>query len=191
MTVVVIDPPSEVVTIEEARQQIVELPREDEEFVKSLILAATVWIDGPAGFLGRALGGQTLEMSDHFCHRRIRLPYAPIIDIVSVVTEDCDGNDETVDPGLYRLKDGFIIVDSAANWSGVLHHRIRYRAGYATPDPNDDSKLVNNLPAPIKVAILMLAAHWYQRREPVVVGATVESLPFAVDALLGTYRVFS
>ena len=191
MNVVVIDPPSEVVTLEEARRQLIELPQEDEDFVKMLIMAATAWIDGPAGWLGRSLGGQTLELTGWSCDRRIRLPYAPIIDIVSVTSEDCDGNDEVADPSTYEIKGDCLVIDRDAAWTARPHHRIRYRAGYAAPDPNDNAKLVNNLPAPIKVAILMLVAHWYRTREPVAIGATVESTPFGVDALLSPYRIFS
>ena len=36
--------------------------------------------------------------------------------------------------------------------------------------------------------MLLLIGHWYSNREEVVIGASVESLPAASEALLGPYR---
>lgn len=45
------------------------------------------------------------------------------------------------------------------------------------------------VPAEIKQAILMLAAHWYKNREIVRVGNIVSGLPRAFDALVGPWRI--
>ena len=85
MRVIVITPPAPVVTWEEADQHL-RLDGDDEqrEMVERLIAAATQHIDGPDGWLGRALGLQTLEARMcGFCDL-IRLSYQPIVDVVSV-----------------------------------------------------------------------------------------------------------
>lgn len=195
----VIEPPLPIVTIDEAVRHLVEVPEEDLAYVEGLLLAATAWIDGPSGWLGRTLGGQTLEfVIDGFdadsCSNTILLPYEPLIDITSIVYVDEDGNAATLPPEVYTLGNGGVRPVADGDWpssddvpEAVM---IRYRAGYAKPDPDDPTKLINDAPAPIKVAIMMLVAQWYRYRESVAIGHLVEALPFAVEALLSPYRVY-
>lgn len=179
MRTVVIEPPEPVVSIEEARRQIIDLPAEDEAYVASLIMAATAWIDGPAGWLGRCIGKQTLELIGWIGCSRLKLPYPPLVSITSVYTETETGTQTLVTADQYRLSHGEMIIAAGASWVTQPVHRVRYVAGYDVA------------PAPIKVAILMLVAQWYRTRMPIAIGASVEALPFAVEALLSPYRVYS
>lgn len=62
MRVIVVEPPKPVVTWEEADQHLkLDGDTSQKSFVEGLIAAATAHIDGPDGWLGRALGVQTLE----------------------------------------------------------------------------------------------------------------------------------
>jgi uncharacterized phiE125 gp8 family phage protein len=45
-----------------------------------------------------------------------------------------------------------------------------------------------DVPAPIRQAILLLIAHWYEHREPVEIGAPQASIPHMVSELLQPYR---
>lgn len=49
-----------------------------------------------------------------------------------------------------------------------------------------------DVPAPIRHAILMLVATWYDNREAVQTGTAITQVaaPFAVDALLAQYRIY-
>jgi len=181
MTVKVITRPEPIVSMEEARKHLIDIPSEDDVYVSSLIVAATAWLDGPTGWLGRALGIQTLEYSGWFACRHIELPFPPVVGSVSIITEDDDGVQSTVDPATYRLVDGVVVIKAGAPWVTRYLHRIRYQAGYEIDDPDL---------MPIKVAILMMVAQWYLKREPVVIGAAVEEIPFSVNALLTPYRIY-
>lgn len=55
--------------------------------------------------------------------------------------------------------------------------QVEYQAGYGAAD---------DVPTPLKQAIKMLAAHWYEHREAVDVGAWGE-LPMAVQSLAWSY----
>lgn len=46
------------------------------------------------------------------------------------------------------------------------------------------------LPPSVRLAILMLAAHFYATREPVVYGAAVSAVPLTLEYLLSPYRKF-
>lgn len=177
MAVRVVEPPAPLVTIDDVRGQILDLPEEDEAYVESLILAAGQWIDGPDGWLGRSVGLQTLEWSGRIECDRLRLPYAPVNGVLSVTTEDHDGNEIELETTQYRFSRGELIAARDADWLEQPLHRVQYEAGH------------EEVPAPIRVAVLMLVAHWYRTREAVT-SAAVSEIPYGVDALLGPFRVF-
>lgn len=103
MRVVVIAPPVPFITAEQAKQHLRVEGDDENGYIVGLIAVATAWIDGPDGWLGRALGEQVLEAvlpsSAWACERRLPLP--PLLAILSEAT----------------ASNGFTTV--------------RYRAGYA------------------------------------------------------------
>jgi uncharacterized phiE125 gp8 family phage protein len=44
------------------------------------------------------------------------------------------------------------------------------------------------VPAPLKHAILLLAAHWYEHRDPNEIGAEGARIPDAVSSLINPFR---
>lgn len=194
MAVHVITPPTEVVSLDEAKRHLRVDHDDDDVYITMLVVAAAAWLDGPAGWLARALGVQTLELvsADFGWDSFIPLPYPPLIDIVSVTYVDPDGVPQIMSSADYQqIGCGLSAVGGSGSWPAVQCQsdavRIQYRAGYGVSP--DYSK--NEIPMPVKVAMLMLVGQWYQIREPVAIGSTVAQLPFAVEALLGPYRVFS
>jgi uncharacterized phiE125 gp8 family phage protein len=184
--VIVIEPPPAIVTIDEARRHLVEIPAEDETYVESLILAATTWLDGPAGWLGRALGVQVLEWQrSTWPEAEDPLPFPPEIEIISVKYVDPQGNEQT-----WPFPTPIYWDDLPAIRGRQADLKIRYRAGYGSQDPQNEGVWVNSVPAPIKIAILMLVAQWYRKREAISIGDAIHALPFAVEALLSPYRVY-
>lgn len=169
MAVVVIEPANPLVDWSEAEVHL-RLDNDDNEqpYVEALIAAAQQWIDGPGGWLGRAVGQQTLEWSGDCLPDR--LPYAPVRSLVSVTV---DG--DAVEGGSVTADGRLTLPDCHSRGATV----VRYVAGYAKP------------PAPIKQAMLLLIGQWYLHRENIAVGQTVAELPMAVEALLSPYRVWS
>lgn len=88
MQVVTITPPPAVVSREEAKRHLRVESGDDDDFIGDCLAAAQGQIDGPAGWLGRAIGVQTLELQapvlDHDCWAWIRLPCPPVTAVVSV-----------------------------------------------------------------------------------------------------------
>jgi uncharacterized phiE125 gp8 family phage protein len=185
MKVIVIQAPQPVVSKEEAKRHLLVEHSDDDTFIEVLIAAATTWIDGPAGWLGRALGVQVLEWQrcDWPCEGE-PFPYPPEIELVSIGYVDRDGAEQEWTPPSPLQFDS---APPVRGRSGDV--KIRYRAGYGSAS-GDPVVWTNNVPAPIKVAILMLVAQWYRTRAPVSIGAAVEELPFGVEALLSPYRVY-
>lgn len=179
MTIVVVEQPAPVVTLQEMERHLADLPSEDQQYVSLLIAAATAWIDGPAGWLGRAIGPQLLEYrDDEPCSSIVSLPFGPLLVVEAVWIDD-----EIVDLGEPNLMAPIMMPA----WG---RYRIRYWAGYGRRDPDDEAHWISLAPPPIKVAIMMLVAQWYNTREAAVVGQAPAEMPFAVDALLQPYRVY-
>lgn len=79
---------------------------DNDPVIAAIIAAVQTSIDGPTGWLGRAFGKQRLSHSlDTFC-RSFRLPYEPVISVVSVVYRADDGQEITVNETEYRVVDG-------------------------------------------------------------------------------------
>lgn len=188
MTVVVITPPSAVVSLEQAKKHCkVELSETyDDVLISAYIDAATAWLDGPSGWLGRALGMQILELQ--LCEwpsNPVTLPFPPTIEVLSIAYVDPDGAEQTLD-----VPDPLWFENMPAVRGRPGDVKIRYRAGYATVAAGEPPVWTNAAPAPIEVAMLMLVAHWYENREAVQIDSTAVELPFAVEALLSPYRVW-
>lgn len=187
MPVRVVEAPQPFVTIDDARRHIVDLPPEDEAYVEMLILAATTWIDGPTGWLGRTLGVQTLELTtDGFfginCDAgAIPLPFPPVIEVESVVYTAPNGQVITLPDDRY-VSDIGGISPAGGSWPATAPRKDAVKITYKAGEPQ--------VPAPIKVAILMLVAGWYRTREAVSIGAEPYNLPFTVESLLQPYRIY-
>lgn len=184
MSTRVVEAPAPVVTWVEAQAHL-RLDGDDEKaYVEALIAAATAWLDGPAGWLGRAIGTQKLETDfDSFDCSLDLMP--PVREDVSVRYVAPDGEEQELAETVYRVVGppsrprvvprhglGF---PSARSEHGAV--RICYGAGYEMA------------PAPIKQAILLLVGQWFDTRAAVNVGNIINEMPFAVEALLSTFRV--
>lgn len=164
---------------------------DDDDFITGLIYAATSYLDGWSGILGRCLEEQTWEQSFDRFARCMRLPLAPMIEIVSVKYDDVNGVEQTVDPSKYEILNedagpyvrfvrsyGFPGVDI-----NVPSVRISYKAGYARGGDN-----LSTVPPAIRHAMLLMVGHWYENRGLVVIGQIPSGLPMAADALLAPFR---
>ncbi|GAA0262635.1 hypothetical protein LNAOJCKE_5185 [Methylorubrum aminovorans] len=163
MSVTVITPPEAIVSLEEAKRHLRVEHDSDDAYIEGLIGVATSAIDGPMGWLGRALGEQTLETEVSACTWRDdpSLPYPPLLAVESE-TPSQDGRKV----------------------------RIRYRAGYPVVGEGDNRR--STVPAPIRQAVLLMVGDLYANREnggPSASAAAV-SMPVTADRLLQPFRVY-
>lgn len=131
--------------------------------VAAVIAAATGKIDGPDGWLQRALGEQTLEcIRPAFgSSRAFTLPCPPLIDIISVKYIDGDGVEQAVDPTSYRRAGAMIWFVPSFSFPATACApdavRIRYRAGYDGDLVKDGG--TGEVPAQAKRAIILMVQH--------------------------------
>ena len=184
--IVVIEPPAPIVTWDEMKIHAKIEEESEKTYVETLVSAATSWLDGPTGWLGRSIGVQVLETRwSSWSDMEEGLPYPPELEIVSISYVDPEGATQT-----WPISEPVLWDDLPPLRGEAGDLKIRYRAGYGARDPDDVTKWISSPPPALKVAVMMLAAQWYENREAVSVGASVEKLPFAVEALVQPYRVY-
>jgi hypothetical protein len=188
MRVVVAVPPAPVVTWEEADAHLkLDGDAAQQQLVEGLIAAATAHIDGPDGWLGRAIGVQTLEarFDKTSFGRSLRLPYPPTGDLVSVFYLD---RDEVLQQAALsefeQLGDELVPAGAVFPWEQGSWRReavrVRYEAGYKI------------LPPAIRVAILLMVGDLFRNRTTVSIGLSVAAVPMSasVESLLTPFRVY-
>ncbi|MEG3177046.1 head-tail connector protein [Sphingomonas sp. RB3P16] len=185
MRTFVVVPPEPVVTWAEADDHLkLEGDEDQKSMVEAMIAAATGMIDGPTGWLGRAVGVQTLEARfDHFGCGVVRLRYPPIVDVTSVKVISETGSELTIANDLYEQLGEKLVPAFDASWPVPQFQReavrIRYRAGYET------------LPGQIRAAILLMVGDLYRFRESAASGQIGEvPMSTTVERLLAPLRVW-
>ena len=177
------EPAGTAVSLPEAKRHC-RVDHDDEDLhLETLIHAVTDFLDGPSGILGRAILAQTWLLELESWPTAVALPIEPVAS-VAVSWLDADGEETTVPGTAYDLVTApsakpllQMKPDTQAPLVGSQTYpvRITITAGWAT---------ANAVPASLKVAMLMLIEHWYER------GATdAGALPAPVNALLGRWRV--
>ena len=144
---------------------------DDEDLlIQHYIDAATAWLDGPAGILGRCLVTQTWRAELAAVTGPIRLPFPDTV-ISSAVFTDAEGGELIHE---LALQDQHRLLRLRSGLGRPV--AITFTAGYGAPA---------DVPAAIRQAMLLLVTQWYEHRQVTGTGST---LPFAVEALLAPYR---
>jgi uncharacterized phiE125 gp8 family phage protein len=186
VSVKIITPPTEIITVAEAADFMrVDFPDDESDRIEAMITSARQWCED---YLQRAIGVQTLETI--LCgfpsagRKQIHLR-PPVISVTSVNYIDNAGAEEelTVD------EDYYLSIDSepaeiipVTTWPAAMNIansvKVRYQAGYNDPA---DSPSSNPLPSPIRTAMLMQIADLYENRtaqaeRPLAVNQTLERM---------------
>lgn len=183
MTVLVITQPQPLVSLDDAKDHLRLTENDEDGLIEGYIAAASAWIDGPAGWLGRSIGLQTLEVRSNVFAGCERLPYGPVISITSVKYIDAQGVEQTVDPAHYEVIADGLSVKSGFAWPSHRGDAEGVRVRYVAGEPI--------FPPQVRQAVLLLVGQWFRHRMAINVGNVINNLPFGVDALLNPLRRFN
>lgn len=190
-------PTDDVVTLAEAKAHLRVDEDDEDDLIEALTAAAVARLDGADGMLGRCLAPQTWQLAlPAFPAGGIRLPLPPTIAVTSLAYLDTTGTLVTLDPAAYRVVDGgrdghLVLPPLSTSWDYATAAetpdavRVTFRAGYQT----DDSPPALAVPKPIRQAVLLTLADWYDNRGSAVVGVGVAALPVAADHLVAQFRI--
>lgn len=186
---IVTPPATEPVTRDEAKTHLRVDGTADDTYIDGLITLSRMAVELTTG---RALITQTREYSfDRFPASRleqVQLPYPPLHSVVSVSYVDEEGITQTWGSMLYNTRAGTVkgrlYPVYGESYPTVRDQpyavTVQYVAGYGDAD---------DVPQPLKHAMLLLVGHYYESREATLIGVNGLVLPMGVDALLAPYRV--
>lgn len=190
MPLALVTPPSgEALTTSEVKSFLRVTSSADDTLIDTLIATARQHLDAKDGWLGRCILTQTWDLKLDAFSCVIYLPLAPVTSVTSITYLDTAGVSQTLAASVYRTdlvsEPARIMEDYGQVWPStydvVNAVTVRFVAGYATAAA---------VPAPIKQAMKMLIAHWYENREAVLTGTASKPIEWAVDALLFPLRVW-
>lgn len=183
------EPSSLPVSLEEAKRHCRVEFSDDDLDIQALIEAATGYLDGPTGVLGRAIISQEWALDLPAWPGDFMLPVEPVSGVaISYWDEDGVARELAADSfNLVSWPSNRPVLSWAEGFEKPLLDisrknpvRLVLTAGFGGPEA---------VPSGLKVAINMLVAHWYLNREAVVKGSSMTELPLAVSALLSRWRV--
>jgi uncharacterized phiE125 gp8 family phage protein len=187
MALVLTDAPAEEpIALAEAKAHL-RIDADDEDaLITELIVAARLFVERT---LGQALISQGWSYFLDYWPRGgcITLPLAPAQAVGSVKVHDAEGGSVTLDASAYAVDvlsaPARLVLRGAPPSAAVRElnaFEVAFIAGYGD-EPGD-------VPAPLRQALLLLVAHWFERREPVVLDGAPQDVPGTVAGLLLPYR---
>jgi uncharacterized phiE125 gp8 family phage protein len=162
---------------------------DDDDVIAALIAAARVHVEAQTR---RALIAQTWRLVRDVWPASGRLPILPVPlnEITAIRVFDADGAPLLLDPedfAIDRVSAPAVLAFArgAPRAPGKLAGGIEIdiAAGYG-----DEAERV---PAPLRQAIRMLVAHWYENRGVIAASGEVASMPASVSSLIAPFRVLS
>jgi uncharacterized phiE125 gp8 family phage protein len=180
-------PASEPVTVAEARAHLrIDTPQED-TLIASLILAARLHVETALGLVLITQSWRLL-LDRWPLERDLEMPLRPLQTIDAVRVLPAEGAPAVIEEAAYiadtvgvpprLVRTGVIWPQPGRAANGI---EIDFTAGYG-PQASD-------VPPPIRQALMLLIAHWHERREPIAVGALDTAVPGPVTDLLEPYRM--
>lgn len=182
-------PTEEPVTVSEAKAHLRLDGAAEDILVASLIVTSRLHIEAALG-LALITQGWRLTLDRWPETGEVRFPLRPIQSITSVTVRASDGTPTAVSAESYIL-DGDArvprLVPRDGKWPApglaATGIEIEFTAGLA-----DDADDADDVPEPIRHAVLLLVAHWHEHRDPLEIGSAAAAIPAAVSDLLKPYR---
>jgi len=179
-------PAAEPVSLEEVKAHLRIDGDAEDALVASLMLTSRLHIEAALG-LALMMQSWTLNLDNWPRKRPVLLPLHPVVSVGEVRILRRDVVPHVLSSDAYQLDDASrparLHVETAAQLrpdrplGGI---EIDFVAGYGTASAD--------VPAPVRQALMMLVAHWYEHRDPIEIGAPVTSVPHNVNRLLNPYR---
>lgn len=190
MSSILLDGPAvEPVSLAEAKAYLRVEHGDDDDTVAALVAGARVHIEAQTR---RAMIVQTWRLArDSWpANGRIAVVPAPLRELVAARVYKVDGSTQAIDPGVFAV-DTTSAPAVLAFASGALPAPGRIVGGIELDVAVGYGEAPSDVPEPLRQAIRVLVAHWYENRGLIAAGQGVAVLPETVAALITPYRVLS
>jgi uncharacterized phiE125 gp8 family phage protein len=182
-------PAVEPVTLAEAKAHLrVEHDAEDDE-IAALIAGARINVEAQTR---RALITQVWRLTRDVwpVDGRILVFPSPLRELVAARVVMRDGGEHSIDVGLFTADQAAAPAILAFN-PGTMPISDRPAAGIELDVEVGHGDAPADVPQPLRQAIKILVAHWYENRGLLAVGREANVLPLTVHALIAPYRVLA
>ncbi len=180
-------PAAEPISLAEAKAHLRIDADDEDQLLASLIVAARSLVERALA-LALVTESWSLYLDGWPRGGAIALPIAPVQAVTTVRVHDPDDTPTDVSSDTYSvdvlsnparlvLAPGVAQMMPARRLNGF---EIAFTAGYG-----DEA---GDVPGPIRQALKLLVAHWFEHREPVVLGQLAQEVPATVGGLLLPYR---
>lgn len=158
---------------------------DDDDIISALIAGARIHIESQTR---RALITQSWRLTRDAwpASGRIEIRPGPLQTLDAARVLDADGNAATVDLQAF-VPDKAASTLAFAPWSMAEPGRIASGIEFDVTVGYGDAAI--DVPEPLRQAIRLLVAHWYDNRRLTAVGQNVAILPSTVAALIAPYRM--
>lgn len=179
-------PAVEPITLADAKAQLRVDGTAEDAFIASLIVTSRLQIEAALG-IALITQGWRWTVDEWPAGPGVELPIRPVQSVEALEIKRADGTPVTVPASQYHV-DGagsparIVYAPASLPMPGVIAGGISvsFTAGYGAA-PAD-------VPPPIRQALSMLVAHWFENREPVAIGSSAVAIPETVSSLLAPYR---
>jgi len=188
MTATLITPPAvEPVSLAEAKAHLRVENDADDALIAATIFAARLFVEQATR---RALisQGWRFWLDAWPASRTIEIPLAPLIAVEAVSVVGDAGVETELDEALYEVDS--ISVPGRIRITGSVPSPGRELNGVAIDVTAGYGADVDDVPAPLRQAILQLVAHWYENRSAIAPDRAAIA-PLGVEALIAPYRVLA
>jgi uncharacterized phiE125 gp8 family phage protein len=181
-------PAGEPVSLAEAKAFLRVEHNDDDAIIASLIAGARLQVEA---LTRRALMTQTWRLTRDVWPAGGVLPLlpAPLRALLAVRVYDPDGNAQALDPASFGL-DAVAAPAMLTFARGALPPPGR-KAGGIEIDIECGYGAAADVPEPLRHAVRLLVAHWYEHRALVAASGEVASVPASVQAPIAPFRVVS
>lgn len=190
MSAILLTPPAlEPVTLADAKHFLRIEHDDDDDVIAALIAAARVHVEAKTR---RTLINQTWRLT------RDVWPAAGVLPILPVPLRAVTAIGVYRDDGMLQMLD----IDMVQLDRGAAPAMLMFERG-ALPAPGRISGSIEidievgygdaaeDVPAPLRQAIRLLVAHWYENRRLIAASGEVASMPVSVSSLIASFRVLS
>ncbi|WP_442580721.1 head-tail connector protein [Mesorhizobium sp. ASY16-5R] len=192
----VAQPETEPLSLAEVKQQcrVDTVVTDDDAFLTRCIRAAREAIEGPDG-RGLAIMAADWRLTLDCFPKEVRIPMGPVLSIVNIVYVDGAGAAQTLDPADYHWRPGRyearIQPAYGKAWPAARSQldavTITFKAGFKGTE--EDPIKLGNIPEPLRVAMMMLIAHWYMVRSTTVVGTVPTEIQHGFEDIMNMFAV--
>ncbi|WP_072392092.1 head-tail connector protein [Hyphomicrobium sp. CS1GBMeth3] len=179
-------PAEEPVTVAEAKAHLRIDGAAEDILIASLIVTSRLHVEAALGF-ALITQGWRLTLDTWPEGGEVLFPLRPIRSVTSVTIRDESGSSVTVSSSSYLL-DGQALRPRLVSRDGTWPKPGQRANGIEIAFEAGIGDEAEDIPQPIRHAILLLVAHWYEHRDPLEIGSAGAAIPAAASDLLKPYR---